>query len=51
MARYAAQRLRRLEQQLAVIASRRWSMAPVVDAYQAMPFLVALVVAAIASPY
>ena len=44
----AAQRLRRLEQQLAVIVPS-WSMAPVVDAYQAMrgaSFLVAVIFAA-----
>jgi transposase len=44
----AAQRLRRLEQQLAVIVPS-WSMAPVVEAYQAMrgaSFLVAVIFAA-----
>ena len=44
----AAQRLRRLEQQLALIAPS-WSMAPVVEAYQAMrgaSFLVAVTFAA-----
>ncbi len=44
----AAQRLRRLEQQLVVIVPS-WSMAPVVDAYQAMrgaSFLVAVIFAA-----
>ena len=44
----AAQRLRRLEQQLAIIVPS-WSMAPVVEAYQAMrgaSFLVAVIFAA-----
>jgi transposase len=44
----AAQRLRRLEQQLAVVVPS-WSMAPVVEAYQAMrgaSFLVAVIFAA-----
>jgi transposase len=44
----AIQRLRRLEQQLALIVPS-WSMGPVVDAYQAMPgasFLVVVTFAA-----